>query len=291
MACKNEADSNSDGLQIVATTGMIADMVENIVGDLAEVESLMGPGVDPHLYKASHGDLVKLRAADLIFYNGHHLEGKMGEVLEKIDALPNKEVIAVAETIAEEKLVVSEIEGPIYDPHIWFDVALWTEIISPILSQLKLSLPEHIEQLDKNATAYKAKLIELDTWVESEIASIPKEQRMLITAHDAFTYFGEAYDIEVTALQGISTVSEAGLKDVTSLVNLIADSGVKAVFVETSVSEKAIQSVVEGVKAKGGNVEIGGSLYSDAMGEANSPQGNYIGMVRSNVDTIVNSLK
>ncbi|ELR68797.1 Manganese ABC transporter, periplasmic-binding protein SitA [Fulvivirga imtechensis AK7] len=276
-------------LNIVTTTGMIEDAVMNIVGDSADVISLMGPGVDPHLYKATQGDLQRLTSADVIFYNGLHLEGKMGEVLEKLSRI--KPVIAVAEDINPEKLrKVPEFNNN-YDPHIWFDVALWTEAVRKTGEALQDLDSARADFYRTNTQAYVGQLDSLHKWVKDEISTIPKAQRTLITAHDAFGYFGDAYDIEVRGLQGISTLSEYGLRDVSHLVTFIVDRKIKAVFVETSVSEKAINAVVEGARKRGFDVKIGGNLYSDAMGKKGTKEGTYIGMVTANVNTIVEALK
>ena len=284
-----EKEAEKKGLKVVATTGMIADLIKNIGGDSITVEALMGPGVDPHLYKATQGDLVKLRKAHLIFYNGLHLEGKMGEVLENFKTV--KGVIAVASAINEDSLLSDPNYEDAPDPHIWFDVKLWSSTINNIVEKLSMSAPTAKTYFEENARLYLKELNELDNWVSSEISSIPPENRILITAHDAFHYFGKAYDIEVRGLQGISTLSEFGLRDRVDLVNYIIENKIKAVFVETSVSEKNIQSIIEGCRQKGHEVKIGGNLYSDAMGEVGTPEGTYVGMVKSNVEAIVSALK
>ena len=284
---KNEG--KTDRLTIVTTTGMIGDAVRNIVGDSAEVIALMGPGVDPHLYKATQGDLKKLTDADVVFYNGLHLEGKMGEVLEKLARI--KPVVAVGANIDDKKLrKVPEFNNN-YDPHIWFDVSLWIEAVREATRSLSEISPQQAEYFEKNTKDYIGKLEALHIWVTESIASIPQEQRILITAHDAFGYFGEAYDIEVKGLQGISTLSEYGLRDVSELAKFIASRKIKAVFIETSVSQKSINAVVEGVRERGFDVQVGGNLYSDAMGEEGTPEGTYEGMVKANVNTIVSALK
>lgn len=277
----------SHKLTIVTTTGMIADAVSNIVGDHAEVISLMGPGVDPHLYKATQGDLQKLTDADIVFYNGLHLEGKMGEVLEKLAR--TKTVVAVGGEIEESRL--RTVTNNIHDPHIWFNVDLWKEAVQVAAKTLISKDSVHADQYKSNATGYLAQLDSLHTSILEQIKEIPETQRVLITAHDAFGYFGDAYGVEVRGLQGISTVAEFGLKDVTELVDFIIERKIKAIFVETSVSEKSINAVIEGCQQQNWNVRIGGSLYSDAMGPAGTPEGTYIGMVSRNVDTIVSSLK
>lgn len=288
MACQPKAkDKQRERLMIVTTTSMIADAVKNVTGESADVIALMGAGVDPHLYKATQGDLQKLTDADIIFYNGLHLEGKMAEVLEKLGR--TKTVIAVTESIAENKLRL--ITEDIHDPHIWFDVKLWKEAVTTIEQTLIKVDSTKQSFYQVNAKRYVTQLDSLDRAVAEQILTIPETQRVLITAHDAFGYFGDAYAMEVRGLQGISTVSEFGLKDVTELVDFIISRKIKAIFVETSVSEKSINAVIEGCKNRDWPVSIGGSLYSDAMGEANTPEGTYIGMVSKNVSTIVSALR
>ncbi|MDQ3072590.1 MAG: zinc ABC transporter substrate-binding protein [Bacteroidota bacterium] len=274
-------------LYIVTTTGMIADVVRNIAGDKAIVEELMGPGVDPHLYKASQGDLGKLKKADIIFYNGLHLEGKMGELFESLSE--QRKVIPVADGIDKGTLI--QIEKNIPDPHIWFDVKLWAEAVRYAGEALINADPANADFYRKNLEAYLASLAELDLWVKNEIATIPEGQRILITAHDAFNYFGRAYSIRVEGLQGISTLAESGLKDRTRMVDLIVGQKIKAVFVESSVSDKSLRAVMEGSSLKGHDVKLGGMLFSDAMGAKNTPEGTYVGMVKANVTTIVSALK
>lgn len=289
-ACGNVKDKSPNGrLSIVTTTGMIEDAVKNIVKDSADVQALMGPGVDPHLFKATQGDLERLTQADVIFYNGLHLEGKMGEVLSKLGV--RKPVVAVADQIDTAKLKSAPNYGYAIDPHVWFDVSLWTEAVITAKKAMQEIDSANADYYEQNAKAYIAELEALHLWVKEEIDKIPADQRILITAHDAFGYFGEAYNIEVRGLQGISTLSEYGLKDVSDLVNFIVKNQIKAVFVETSVPQRAINAVVEGCKERGFDVKIGGNLYSDAMGEKGTPEGTYIGMVRANVNTIVNALK
>lgn len=276
-------------LYIVTTTGILADAVQNIAGDRAEVEALMGPGVDPHLYKAALGDLQKLREADIIIYNGLHLEGKMGEVLEKLSR--QQTVWAAAEGLPDKSLRRNPDFPDSPDPHVWFDVQLWGQLVNHLSGKLQSQDPTNAANYKRNTAAYAQKLDSLHRWAKKQIGSIPASQRYLITAHDAFGYFGDAYGIQVRGLQGISTVSEFGLQDVSALVNFIVDRKIKAVFVETSVSEKAIEAVIEGCRQKGHDIKIGGNLYSDALGEATGPAGTYIGMVRANVEKIVTALR
>ncbi len=289
VACSAPYDQPNSKVQVVTTTGMIYDAVINIAGDSVDATPLMGPGVDPHLYKATQGDLQKLNEADIIFYNGHHLEGKMGEVFEKLGRVKN--VIPVAESIPEDKIRKGEVFQNNVDPHVWFNVSLWKYVVEHVRDELVKADPKNATFYQENTNKYLIELDALHAMVQNRMSSIPSEQRILITSHDAFGYFGDAYGIEVNALQGISTVTDFGLKDIANLIDIITDRNVKAVFVETSVSEKAIKAVVDGAREKGVDVEIGGSLYSDAMGEFGKPEGTYVGMVKSNVNTIVNALK
>ncbi|MCA1032491.1 zinc ABC transporter substrate-binding protein [Bacillus timonensis] len=283
----NSASKDEDRLVVTTTIGQIADIVKNVGGEHVEVQSLMGPGVDPHLYQASQGDIKKLSSADVIFYNGLHLEGKMGEIFEKLD----KKIVAVGESVPKELLLGDPEDSKAHDPHIWFDIDLWTYAVEAVRDTL-------IEVDGKNADAYKAnteaylkELQELKAYAENRIKEIPEESRVLVTAHDAFSYFGNAYGFEVLGLQGLSTDSEYGLKDVQTLVDVLVDKKIKAVFVESSISDKSINAVVEGAKKKQHEVSIGGELFSDAMGKEGTEEGTYVGMYKHNIDTIVDSLK
>jgi manganese/zinc/iron transport system substrate-binding protein len=285
----NEGDQKEGKIQVTTTIGQIADIVKNVGGEHVEVTPLMGPGVDPHLYQASQGDIQKLSEADMIFYNGLHLEGKMGEIFEKM--AKEKPTIAIAEAIPKEKLIKSADGSNAYDPHVWFDIDLWSIAVEKVRDELIKFDPKHEEDYKRNAESYLKSLEELKTYAEEQIAQIPEESRVLITAHDAFGYFGHAYGIEVMGLQGLSTDSEYGLKDVQALVDTIVSRNIKAVFIESSISEKSINAVVEGAKKRGHTVSIGGELFSDAMGEEGTEEGTYVGMYRHNIDTIVSALK
>ena len=291
LACaqrEQEPAAKTGRLNVVCTTGMIADLVQNVGGERVGVTGLMGPGVDPHYYKASQGDLEKLTRADLIFFNGLFLEGKMEDIFAKMAR--QKRVVAVSVNIPREELRrPPEFKGH-YDPHIWFDVSLWTQIIETVVTSLGEADPAGLEDYRRNAGIYRQRLEELHMWVREEIEKIPADQRLLTTAHDAFGYFGRAYGLEVIGLQGISTVAEYGINDVNRLVDLIVERGIKAIFVESSVPQRSIEAVREGCRARGSEVQIGGTLYSDAMGGAESGADTYIGMVRSNVNTIVAAL-
>ncbi|WP_274363555.1 metal ABC transporter solute-binding protein, Zn/Mn family [Paenibacillus thermotolerans] len=277
-------------VKATATIGMITDLVRNVGGEHVEVSGIMKAGVDPHLYKASEGDIHKLDTADIIFYNGLHLEGKMVEILEKM--AKDKPTVAVSKNIPPSRLLAGDPEqGTGHDPHIWFNVQHWMSAVETIRDELVKLDPSHADTYKNNAEQYLKKLKELDAYTKEQIASIPAGQRVLVTAHDAFGYFGEAYSIKVMGLQGISTASEAGTKDVTELRDYLVDNKIKAVFIESSVPRKAIDAVIQGAKEKGHTIVIGGELFSDAMGEEGTEEGTYIGMVRHNVDTIVKALK
>ncbi len=274
---------------IVTTTGMIADAVKNVVDTLFTVESLMGPGVDPHLYKTKQSDTKKMMEAEVIFHNGVHLEGKMSEALENLSK--SKTVIAVASGFDQSRLISNSAFAGSHDPHIWFDVQLWIKVVQYIKHEMQKKYPQHKDVFEKNAVVYVKKLEVFDEWIRLEIEKIPLEKRVMITAHDAFSYFGRAYNIQVRGLQGISTASEYGLNDRIQLVNFICEQKIAAVFVESSVSPKSIQAIMEDCNQKGHPLKLGGELFSDAMGAANTSEGTYIGMIEHNVKTIVAGLK
>jgi manganese/zinc/iron transport system substrate-binding protein len=292
-ACGQSADQSGGDLserqiRVVTTIGMIADVAENVGGERVSVAGLMGPGVDPHLYKASEGDVSKLAEADVIFYNGLHLEAKMGEVLEQMGG--QVKTVAVTGSVEESNLLSPpEFEGA-YDPHIWFDVALWTKAVEAVRDTLVEVDPGSADLYRANADAYLKELEELHTYVQEQAARVPEDKRVVITAHDAFNYFGNAYGFEVKGLQGISTATEAGTGDVQDLASFIAERQIPAIFVESSVPVRNIEAVQAAVQAKGFEVGIGGELFSDAMGDPDTEEGTYIGMVRHNIDTIVGAL-
>jgi manganese/zinc/iron transport system substrate-binding protein len=290
--CSSGAQGDVAGRKIKATCtiGMVADTVRNVGGERVEVTALMGPGVDPHLYKASEGDMGKLAGADVIFYNGLNLEGKMADILVKM-ASGSRRVVAVTEGVDPSLLrEPPEFQGH-YDPHIWFDVSMWTHTVDPVVRTLSEMDPGSKALYEENGKRYREQLTELHAYCKQQLSTVPSSQRVLITAHDAFGYFGRAYEVRVVGLQGISTVSAVSLRDVERLVDEITRSRIKAVFVESSVPRKSIEAVVAGCKRNGHDVKIGGTLFSDAMGAAGTPEGKYPGMVRHNVDTIVAALK
>mgnify|MGYP003574989584 FL=1 len=276
-------------INVVTTTGMIADITKNVGGDRVQVTALMGPGVDPHLYKASEGDVLRLQEADVIFYNGLHLEAQMGEVLERLNEFGIK-TVAVTDQI-DRSLLQSppEFQGN-YDPHVWFDVSLWMKAVEQVRDTLVELDSSSASQYEANAEAYLTELEDLHQYVLDQANTIPEGQRILITAHDAFNYFGRAYGFDVRGLQGISTEAQAGTADVQALASFIVEKQIPAVFVESSVPQRNVEAVQAAVQAKGFEVNIGGSLFSDAMGSEGTPEGTYIGMVRHNIDTIVTAL-
>jgi manganese/zinc/iron transport system substrate-binding protein len=289
LMCFAAVPAHSAQIKIVATIGQITDMVQNIGGDRVAVQGLMGAGVDPHLYRATASDVVKLSEADIIFYNGLHLESKMGEVFERMSR--NKKVVAVTEDVDPKELLGDPNFPDAHDPHVWFDVTIWTKAAEKIRDTLMAHDPEGKTIYEANAARYLAQLEKLHQYVEVKAGELTKEQRILVTAHDAFRYFGKRYDFEVIGLQGISTESEAGTRDVMKLADFIVARKVKAIFVESSVPERNIKAVQEAVRSRGWNVKIGGELFSDALGSAGTREGTYIGMVEHNADTIVNALK
>lgn len=276
-------------INVVTTTGMIADITKNVGGDRVQVTALMGPGVDPHLYKASEGDVIRLQDADVIFYNGLHLEAQMGDVLERLNGFGIK-TVAVTDQI-DRSLLQSppEFQGN-YDPHVWFDVTLWMKAVEQIRDTLMELDPPSASKYEANAETYLAELEGLHQYVLEQANTVPAEQRILITAHDAFNYFGRAYGFEVRGLQGISTEAQAGTGDVQALAAFIVEKQIPAVFVESSVPQRNVEAVQAAVRAQGFEVKIGGSLFSDAMGSEGTPEGTYVGMVRHNIDTIVTAL-
>lgn len=289
FSCKNEQKENGK-LNIVTTTTMITDLVKNIGGDLVNVQGLMGSGVDPHLYKASEGDVTKLVNADIIFYNGLHLEGKLVEVFEKMEK-SNKTPIALAEEIDKSTLIGSDYFASNYDPHVWFNIEYFKLFANKVTKVLSEKDPENAANYTENEKIFLSKLDALQEQIKATIETLPQEKRILVTAHDAFNYFGKNYGFEVVGLQGLSTATEAGVQDVQNLSNFIIEKKVKAIFVESSVPKRTTEALQAAVKSKGHEVTIGGTLYSDALGNAGTIEGTYIGMFEYNVNTIVNALK
>ena len=289
----SQETKDAGGAQIVCTTGMIADVARAVAGQQFVVNALLGTGVDPHLYKPTRSDVVQLSGADIVFYNGLHLEGKMGEILDGLSG-KGRTVLPVAEVALQRSpdLVVidrADSTGQA-DPHLWMDVEGWMTVVDVIPELLSAYDPEHATEYQANAAVYREELARLDVYVSASLATIPERQRILVTAHDAFGYLGNAYGIEVRGIQGLSTESEAGLRDLEDLVDCIVERSVPAVFVESSVADKNVRALVEGASARGRTGRIGGELFSDAMGTPGAYEGTYIGMLDHNATTITNAL-
>ncbi len=289
QGCNQQEDSNGK-LNVVTTTTMITDLVGIIGSDMINLQGLMGSGVDPHLYKASEGDVTKLSNADIIFYNGLHLEGKLVEVFEKMEQ-QDKVQVALAEQLDKSGLIGSDYFASNYDPHVWFNIDYFKQFAELVAQTLSQEDPANAEIYEANKKNYLQELEALKVKIDQTIDQLPAEQRILVTAHDAFNYFGESYGFEVVGLQGLSTATEAGVQDVQKLAAFIIEKGVKAIFVESSVPKRTIEALQAAVRSKDHAVEIGGTLYSDALGNSGTFEGTYIGMFETNVNTIVNALK
>lgn len=275
-------------IKAVATTGMVADLVRAVGGEQVEVTQLMGSGIDPHLYRATRDDVNTIAGADIVFYNGLMLEGRMTDTLVKIGR--TKPVFAVTEALDESALLAPDGAAGHPDPHVWMDVEAWSRCVDSVAQALADFDPEHAEDYRANAEAYEAKLVELHAYAKSSLATVPEESRVLVTSHDAFNYLGRAYDLEVLGIQGLSTESEAGLSRINALVDLLDERKVAAVFVESSVPTKSIEALIAGARSRGREVKVGGELYSDAMGQAGTYEGTYVGMIDHNVTTVVRAL-
>ncbi|WP_153555937.1 metal ABC transporter solute-binding protein, Zn/Mn family [Roseimaritima sediminicola] len=280
--------SSSDPIRVTATVGMVADIVRQVGGPHVEVTQICGPGVDPHLYKVTRDDARLLSDADMIFYSGLMLEGKMSDTLVKMAR--QRPVVAVTEAVDPDLLLEPEAMQGHYDPHVWMDVSAWSECVAAVQEALADAAPQHADTFAENAAAYREQLDRLHRYAQQTIGSIPENSRVLITSHDAFNYLGRAYGLDVQGVQGLSTESEAGLQRVNELVDLLVERDVKAVFIESSVPRKSIDALIEGAQSRGHEVVVGGELYSDAMGPEGTYQGTYIGMLDHNVTTITQAL-
>ncbi len=292
LSCKKDTNvSSKDGkINIVTTTSQITDLVKVIVGNKANVQGLMGAGVDPHLYKASEGDVTKFYNSDVIFYNGLHLEGKLEDVFEKMRG-QGKKTIAVSDALLKSDLISSEDFASSYDPHFWFSISYWEKAVSYVADQLVNLDPKNKSFYIKNADVYLDKLKKLEIENLAKLIDLPKAKRILVTAHDAFAYFGKNYDFNVVSLQGLSTATEAGVQDVQRISSFIIANNVKSIFIESSVPVRAVEALQAAVKSKGHQVTIGGTLYSDALGNPGTKEGTYLGMYEYNMNTITNALK
>jgi len=285
---KDSAENAPSGypFKITTTVGMIADVTREIAADKATVQNLIGEGIDPHSYRPGKSDIDALQAADLILYNGLYLEGKMGEVLES-QKKSGKPIFAIAEGLSDYEIIGGESHA---DPHLWMDVSAWSKVAKKITTSLSEFDTQNAETYATALADYQKQLEALDAYAKKSIASIPANQRFLVTAHDAFSYLGRAYNLEVRGIQGISTESEAGLQEINELVNFLVQKKIPAVFVESSVSDKSVRALIEGARAQGHEVKIGGELFSDAMGQPGTYEGTYIGMIDHNITTLTNAL-
>lgn len=284
-----EAGAAGDKVRVTTTTTMITDLARQVGGERVEVTGLMGPGVDPHLYKASQGDVEALLDADAVFYNGLFLEGRMGDILEKTGQ--QTPTVQVTQDVPEDELLQSvDYEGQ-SDPHVWFDATLWGTTVDPVVEELSEIDPEGAEGYERRGEEYKKEIDELHAFAKERISSIPEDQRVLVTAHDAFRYFGKQYGMEVRGLQGISTEAEAGAGDVRELADYLADNEIPAVFVESSIPRRNVEAVQAASRDRGWDLKIGGTLYSDAGGDAGTDAASYDGMFRANVHTITEALR
>ncbi len=281
--------TSADELRCLATTGMIGDLVQAVIGDRGNVEVLMASGVDPHLYQPTRSDLAKVLASDVIFFNGLHLEGRMDEAFARAKQ-SGRSVCAVAEQLPKQLLLQEGDDPDAHDPHVWMDPKRWRLVLLGIRDRCVLLDPKGQHIYESNTSAYIKQLDELDAYARKVLSSVPKESRVLVTAHDAFGYFGNRFGFEVIGLQGISTESEASVQDVNRLVNLLVQRKIPAIFVESTVPEKGIRALIEGAKSQGHSVQIGGSLFSDAMGDAGTWSGTYLGMIDHNVSTVARAL-
>ncbi|QFT74363.1 metal ABC transporter solute-binding protein, Zn/Mn family [Ruegeria sp. THAF33] len=275
-------------LKVVATTGMIADAARQVGGDQVDVKGLMGPGVDPHAYRQTRSDIVAMTRADLILWHGLYLEAQMEDFFHDLER--KRTVVAVAEGIDTSKLRAHDDYADKYDPHVWMTPELWRDVVLEVQAALTEVRPEAAEVFAANAQAHLADIDRLTAYADQVLASVPDNNKVLVTAHDAFGYFGESFGFEVLGIQGISTQSEAGLNRIGELVDLLVDRKITAVFVESSVSDRSIRALIEGAAAKGHEVRVGGELFSDAMGAEGTYEGTYLGMLDHNITVIASAL-
>lgn len=285
----NNAEAGPSRLNIVCTTGMVADMVSGVVGEAADVTFIIPADIDPHTYKATQGDVSKISGADVVVYSGLHLEAKMESILDNFGKRADKTVISLGEGLDASRLI--HITDDEVDPHFWFDVPLWASAAGPVAQKLGAVDATNADSYADNAVAMGQQLDALDAWVKQELATVPESQRVMVTIHDAFNYLGRAYGIEVRGLMGVSPSGEAGIQDVSALVDYLSSNHIPSVFVEESLASRSIEAVMAGCQAQGHDVKLGGSLFADSVGPEGTPEATYEGMVRHNVNTLVAALK
>ena len=286
---ENNAAPGPDRLSIVCTTGMVADLVSGVVGEAADVSFIIPAGIDPHTYKATQGDVSKISNSDVVVYSGLHLEAKMESILDNFGKRADKTVISLGEGLDASRLI--HITDDEVDPHFWFDVPLWASAATPVAEKLGAVDAANAALYADNALAMGTQLDALDLWVKQALATIPESQRVMVTIHDAFNYLGRAYGIEVRGLMGVSPSGEAGIQDVSVLVDYLSTLDIPSVFVEESLASRSMEAVMAGCKAQGHDVKLGGSLFADSVGPEGTPEATYEGMVRHNVNTLVAALK
>ena len=292
VSCSDDSDRANNQAQlplVVCSTGMIADLAREIGGPDVRVVQLVRAGVDPHLYSPTRDDVQRLATADLILYNGLLLEGRMGDALQRL-AKGGKTVVAVAESLPPERLMADPDQGGQADPHVWMDVALWTEVAAIIGDHIMVLVPDAADDIARRREKLIERLEQLDQSIHNLVATVPGDRRVLVTAHDAFGYFGRAYGVEVRGIQGFSTESEAGLRDINELVDFLIERGIGAVFVESTVSDRNVRALVEGTRSRGHDLVVGGELFSDSTGPEGTHEGTYIGMMEHNARTVVSAL-
>ena len=282
----SDTTGSGEGLRVVATTNIVGDLATVIGGDDVQVTSLMEAGVDPHLYKATAGDIDTLRESELVFYGGLHLEGKMDEIFEEMSR--TRPTVAVTRDIPEDRLIT--VDGD-HDPHIWFDVDLWAIAARTVMDAYREADPDNAAAYEDRYEAYVAELDGLTSRIEAAVTTVPERSRLLVTSHDAFAYFGRRYGFDVQGIQGISTAGEATTADIRRVAKLLVDRRIKAVFVESATPRQTIDAVLAEARNQGWTATVGGELFADAAGSAGTPEGTYIGMVRHNVDLIMGSLR
>ncbi|MBV6632902.1 MAG: zinc ABC transporter substrate-binding protein [Alphaproteobacteria bacterium] len=282
------AEATGKPYRIVATTGMLADLIQVIGGEVVQVQALMGPGIDPHAYRQTRSDIVAMANADLVIWHGLYLEAQLEDFMAELGE--RQAVVALGDQVSTDQLLAHDDYDGRYDPHVWMNPVLWGQVVDAAVAALSQNFPRDAELFATNADSYRGELAALATYADTVLATVPEAARVLISAHDAFNYFGDAYGFDVVGIQGISTESEAGLRRIEALVDRLVEDDVRAVFVESSVADRNVRALIEGAAARGHEVSIGGELFSDAMGPAGTYEGSYLGMIDHNATTITRAL-